>query len=526
MPKYKVCELDQLSAETMQRIEVQDTPLLLTRKGDAVYAIAAHCTHLGAPLDQGVLSGDRVVCPWHNACFKATTGEYLEPPALDDLPCFETSIEAGMVWVDLPESVAQQQTPAMAAYKPEADQRVFVILGAGAAGNIAAETLRQEGFKGRVVLITAEAKLPYDRTTLSKKYLQSDSSSAPPPLRTEAFYKQHNIELWSDRSVTQVDAQAKTLTFSDGQSLSYDALLVATGGKARKLNLPGAELKNVFTLHQAGEASALLAAAQQAQTAVVLGSSFIGMEVAASLTQQGLKVTVVSRSETPFEAVLGKPVGQLFQHVHAEKGVTFKLGHKIERIEGDRAVEAVILDNGERLSADLVIIGVGIELATDMLTGVDLHQSDRSVPVDAHLQATDGLYAAGDIARFPSSNTGQLTRIEHWRLAQQQGRIAAKNMLGKQVPFASVPFFWTGQFDLKLRYVGHAEGWNEVLYHGDLEKPEFLAFYVEDEKVRAVAGINRDREIAAISELMRLQKMPSVETLRQGEYDWVGQFSP
>ncbi|NEQ31732.1 MAG: FAD-dependent oxidoreductase [Leptolyngbya sp. SIO4C5] len=525
MAKHKACELNQLQPGAMKRLKVEGTPLLLTRQGDAVYAIAAHCTHLGAPLDQGVLSGDRVVCPWHNACFNVQTGDQLEPPGLDSLPSFAAFVEGDTVWVNLPESAPAQRTPKMAAYDPDADARTFVILGAGAAGSAAAETLRQLGFKGKVQMITAESKLPYDRTALSKKYLQSDSPSSPPSLRSEDFYQQHDIEILSDRFVTQVDTQAKKLTFSNGETLSYDALLIASGGKARKLDLPGSDLKNVFTLHQAGEAKALLAAAQQAQKAVVLGASFIGMEVAASLTQQGLDVTVVAPDEVPFESILGKAVGKLFQRVHAEKGVTFKLGHKIERFEGEGTVQAAVLDNGDRLAADLVVIGVGIELATDMIAGIELHESDRSIPVDAHLQAAEGLYAAGDIARFPSAQTGEPVRIEHWRLAQQHGRIAARNMVGQRIPFTSLPFFWTGQFDLKLRYVGHAEDWDEVLHHGDLAEPKFLAFYIKGDQVRAVAGINRDRDIAAVSELMRLQKMPAVDQLRQGEYDWVGHLS-
>ncbi len=257
---------------------------------------------------------------------------------------------------------------------------------------------------------------------------------------------------------------------------------------------------------------------------MIIGAGFIGMEVAASLTQQGLEVTVVAPGEVPFEKVLGRSVGQMFQQVHEEKGVQFKLGCKAEAFKGGDSVEAVELDNGETLPADMVVVGIGVQPATDFVEGIELSEGDRSIPVNQYLQAAPNVYAAGDIAQFPHFMTGEPVRIEHWRLAMQHGRIAACNMAGQTVPFEAVPFFWTGQFDLKLRYVGHAENFDDVIIQGSLKEKSFLAFYVQAEQVLAVSGIGRDQDIAAISELMRLREMPAAATLKKTDIDWVEQL--
>lgn len=245
------------------------------------------------------------------------------------------------------------------------------------------------------------------------------------------------------------------------------------------------------------------------------------MEVAASLIQQGLDVTVVSPNMVPFEKVLGEKVGQVFQQVHEAKGVTFKLGEKATAFKGRDTVESVELESGETIPADMVIVGIGVTPATDFIEGLLLDEDDGSVLVNQYLQAAPGVYAAGDIVQFPHFITGQPTRIEHWQLAMQQGRIAACNMAGQQVTFKAVPFFWTGQFDLKLRYVGHSENYEEVIIQGSLDDRSFLAFYIEENQVMAVAGVGQDRAIAAISELMRLRKMPDVSAVRSRDIDWL-----
>lgn len=517
----KIAKVDDLQVGEMKQIKVNNHPILLARLEDnKFYATGANCTHSGAPLAKGVLSGERVVCPWHNACFNITTGDQEQPPGLDALPSFPVYIEGENVIIELPENVPSQRIHQMAKHDPSVDSRVFAIIGTGAAGNMAAETLRREGFEGQIFLITKEEKLPYDRTKLSKKYLQGDASAEDLPQRSCEFYQEYNIELRCGRAVTQVNPNLKTITFEDQSKLSYDKLLVATGGKAVQLDVPGADLDNIYTLHQLNDASQILEEIEQVKNAVVIGSSFIGMEAAASLTKQGIAVTVVSPDSVPFEKILGEKVGKMFQKLHEENGVSFKLGTKITQFDGVGKVKAAITEDGEHISTDLVIVGIGVQPITQFLEGVKINDKDNSVIVNEYLQASEDIYAAGDIAQFPDQPTGKMTRIEHWRLAAQHGRIAAQNMLGKQIKFAGIPFFWSGQYDLKLRYAGHAEEWDEVIIDGDLNQQEFIAFYVKENQVLAVAGCGRDRDIAAITELMRLQQMLTADRVRQS-VDWV-----
>ena len=531
MKEVAVAKINDLQNGQMQQIAVEDGQILLAKINDRFYATSAFCTHYGAPLETGILCGERIVCPWHNACFNAIAGQQEEPPGLDSLVYFPTKIEGEQVFVKLPDKIPQQRTLEMAKYIPGVDERTFVIVGAGAAGINAVEVLRQEGFQGKIALVSAEAKLPYDRTKLSKNYLQGQAEEDSLSIRSCEFYDKHDIELSFARVVTTVDATKNTIIFANDCRLEYDALLLATGGTPRKLDVPGAELDNIFTLRQPEDVNSILAAVKDAQKALVIGSSFIGMEAAASLTQQGLKVTVVSPDNVPFQKILGDELGKMFQTVHEKHGVTFKFGTKATKFTGNGKVKLAILDNGEEIPTDLVIVGIGVEPNTSYLREIKLNQKDNSIPVNKYLQTeVDNIYAAGDIASFPYAPMGTSTRIEHWRLAAQQGRIAAKNMLyryseDQQTVDRIVPFFWSGQYDLKLRYVGHAEKWDEVYIDGNLDAAEFLAFYLQNNRVMAVAGVGRDKDIAAISELMRLQQMPDAAEVKDSEINWLKQLN-
>ena len=531
MKEIAVAKTTDLQDGQMQQIEVEGSQILLSKINGKFYATGAFCTHYGAPLEKGIICNDKIVCPWHNACYNAIAGEQLEPPGLDSLPTFDTKVEDENVLVKLPEDIPQQRTKEMANYVSQSEELTFVVLGAGAAGMNAVETLRQEGFQGKVVLVSESTKLPYDRTKLSKAYLQGKAQEDSLSLRDCEFYDRHDIELRFGRAVTEVDVQSKSITFEDNSTLSYDSLLLATGGKARKLDVPGADLANIFTIRKPEDVNSILNTVKEAKKAVVVGSSFIGMEAAASLIQQGLEVTVVSPDDVPFKKILGDRLGRMFQKIHEEKGVIFKPGIKATEFTGDSQVEYAVLEDGSKIAADLVIIGIGVELNTDYLNNIELNEKDRSVIVNQYLQTEiENIYAAGDLASFPYAPMAEHTRIEHWRLAAQHGRIAATNMLrqsdnGEKTQSATVnnivPFFWSGQYDLKLRYVGHAEKWDEMFLDGNLDSPEFLAFYLLDGKVMAVAGINRDKEIAAISELMRLQKMPDAATVKNRQTNWL-----
>lgn len=526
MKKIAVAQVKELQNGQMRQVKAEEATILLSKINDKFYATSAFCTHYGAELEKGILCGERIVCPWHNACFNAIAGHQEAPPGLNSLVSFTTLVEGETVFVNLPKQIAEQRTLSMAKYIPQLEPRTLVVLGAGAAGTNAVEVLRQQGFPGKVILISAEEKLPLDRTKLSKKYLQGDAEADSLPLRSCEFYQQHDIELRFGKKVTEVDTQTKTITFEDNSTLKYDSLLLATGGVPKKLKAPGAELENIFTLRKLEDVNSILESLQGVKKALVIGSSFIGMETAASLNQQGLEVTVVSPDDVPFQKILGDKVGKLFQKVHEAKGVSFQLGKKATEFQGNGQVKSAILEDGTKIDTDLVIIGIGVQPNTSYLKDFKLNEKDQSIPVNQYLETeAQDVYAAGDIARFPYAPMGESTRIEHWRLAAQQGRIAAKNMLAGNNPSQRtdniVPFFWSGQYDLKLRYVGHAESWDEVVIDGDLEKPKFLAFYILNDQIMAVAGINRDQEIAAISELMRLQKMPNALEIHNKSLDWV-----
>lgn len=306
MREIAIAKVSDLQNGQMQQIAVGDSQILLSRIDDKFYATGAFCTHYGAPLAKGFLCQERIVCPWHNACFNAKSGEQQEPPGLDSLPTFSVRVEKEQIFVQMPDEIPQKRTLSMSQSNSQLDKRVFVILGAGAAGTAAVERLRQKGFQGRVILVSAEEKLPYDRTKLSKDYLGGKTKEDALPLRSCEFYEQHDIELRFGQVVTKVDALSKMLTFGDGSSLKFDSLLLATGGKARKLDIPGSDLAGIFTVRQIEDVNAILEATQNAKKVLVIGSSFIGMEAAASLNKQGLEVTVVSPNDVPFKKVLGK----------------------------------------------------------------------------------------------------------------------------------------------------------------------------------------------------------------------------
>ncbi len=502
-----------LKSGEMKEIAIDETRILLARVGDQFYAVSAHCPHYGGALVDGALCGTKVVCPLHHAVFNVTNGDLEEPPALDALVSYEVRVEGERVLVRMPEEAADRRAVSLGKRDVRADSRQFVIIGAGAAGYAAAQTLREEGFRGSIVMITREDRAPYDRPNLSKDYLHGHAEPEWMPLRAEEFFAEHDIQLLLNREVARVDARAKLIVFAGGETMEYDALLVATGGAPVRLNIPGSDLRNVCVLRSFADADAIIETAGRSRRAVVVGASFIGMEAAYSLRERGLDVTVVAPSAEPFEVTLGPEIGAVFRREHERHGVRFKLGSIVYRFEGSHNVEAVTLDTGESIETDMVVVGVGVRPATQFLEGVELDQSG-GVVVDSRLCAAEGLYAAGDIVNFADPRSGERMRIEHWRTAQQQGRIAARNMVGHDVAFTGVPFFWTQQFDLTLRYVGHATSWDEIVYRGEVSSREFLAFYIKDDRVLAVAGMNRDRELAAVELLLQLDRLPTREQLK------------
>lgn len=462
--------------------------VIVVRRGEHYYAVGAHCTHYHGPLAEGLVVGDTVRCPYHHACFSLRNGEVLNAPGMRALPCWEVERKGTAVHVR-----KRKEKTEHGAWRPAADVGLperIVIVGAGAAGDTAAATLRWHGYDGDVTLLDAGSDLPPDRPNLSKDFLAGSAPEAWVPLRGEDYYDRHGIDLRRNARVARIDATNHRVRLDDGTEFPYDKLLLATGADPVKPPIPGAEAAHVHTLRSTADSRAIIAAVEGgARQAVVVGASFIGLEVAASLIARGLEVHVVAPEACPLARVFGERLGRYIQRLHESKGVRFHLERGVKVIGAD----AVTLDDGTPLSAGLVVIGAGVRPATALAEAAGL-DVEHGVLVDEYLQSSDpDIYAAGDIAAWPDAASGDRIRVEHWAVAEQQGRVAARNLLGAREPYRQVPFFWSQHYDVSINYVGHAPHWDLVEEDGDPEDLDCaFAYYVNGER-RAVASIFRDR---------------------------------
>ncbi len=367
MAEHRVGRAESLLQDgQMQRIELEGKPIVLARVQGEYYAFGGKCTHYGGPLDKGVLKGYSLICPWHHACFDIRSGLRLEPPALNDLPHYPVHIEDGDVTVTIPHT---NETEPQGKVNP-ADSRHFVIVGGGAAGNAAAEELRRAGFEGRITVVSAAPNVPIDRPNLSKDYLDGHAKPEWIPLRSPEWYAERDIELLLGTHITRIDPEAHTIDSNQGTLLHYDKLLLATGGTPRQLNnVPGAELNGIYTLRTLDDATRIIQAVESGKRAVIIGASFIGMEVAASLAGgRGAAVTVVAPEVVPFSRILGDDIGRMYQQAHEQNGVQFRLGDGVVSFSGQNGqVRRVDLKSGESLDAEFVVVGVGVVPATNFL---------------------------------------------------------------------------------------------------------------------------------------------------------------
>jgi NADPH-dependent 2,4-dienoyl-CoA reductase/sulfur reductase-like enzyme/nitrite reductase/ring-hydroxylating ferredoxin subunit len=518
LKEFKAAKINDLEDGEMKAVSAGDgKEILLTRIDGNYFAFGAHCTHYGGPLAEGILCNGIIMCPWHHACFDAKTGDMNNPPAMDSLPKYETKETGDDVIIMLPDELESSRTPEMVKADPS-DESNFIIIGGGASGNAASQALREAGYKGKITIITQEARTPYDRPNLSKAYLSGEAPSEWMPLRDKELFKNYNINFLFSHKVEEVNIDKKEICLDDDRILKYDKVLLATGGIPQKLNIPGSDFKNIFYLRSFDDCDRIIEAVKNISKVVVIGASFIGMEVAFHLHERKLDVTVIGPEDVPFKNIFGSEVGSLIKKLQKEHGVKFKLNSIVTSFEGDEKIDSVVLSDGEKINCDVVVIGIGVKPATSFIKGINL-EKDGSIKVDEYLQAAENVFASGDIATFPYN--GNYIRIEHWRVAEQQGRIAGFNMAGKKIKFDKQPFFWTQQAGLNIRYIGYAKEWDETITWGDINSKEFITFLVKNNKVAAAIGNNRDVEIAAIEFLMLNNKVPSATELKEKEIDLV-----
>lgn len=519
MSTQKISQSDLPQDGHSKKFEFGEIAVLIANVDGEYFAVAPECTHWHGPLDEGMICGHAVMCPWHHACFDLKNGKPLEPPALDALETYNVTMQDGDLIVDL--TPKETDSPKITVEKDLA----MVIVGGGAAGQAAAEELRHQGFDGQITILSAASAVPVDRPNLSKDYLAGNADPDWIPLRSTEWYEENAVEIRLNTTVAKIETAQNRLDLSNGETLNYHKLLLATGGKPRRLEVPGNHLKGVFLLREWKDADAILEATASARNAVVIGSSFIGMEAAASLASgHELQVTVISHDSLPFERILGKEIGQMLQREHENHNIPFYLEADVAEFAGhDGKLTAVILKSGEKIPADLAVVGIGVQPHTDFLrdSGLDLGK-DGSVLTNEFLQSSHAdIFAAGDIARWQDGN-GESQRIEHWRVALQQGKTAARNMLGKQENILRhVPFFWTTQWDISLGYVGHASNWDTIIYHGKPEDKDFVAYYLKDGKFQAAAAVNRDEDLLALEFALQQGKCPSTAQLQEEDFDIV-----
>jgi NADPH-dependent 2,4-dienoyl-CoA reductase/sulfur reductase-like enzyme len=423
------------------------------------------------------------------------TGEAARAPAVNPLAVWQVEQDGKRIFVRQKRAQSKPRGKGPA----ESPDRI-VIVGGGAAGFAAAEMLRRQEYRGSIVMLSNDTVPPVDRPNLSKDYLAGSAPEDWLPLRPDSFYAEAGIELRLNTDVTSIDTKARNVAISGGETISYDRLLLATGAEPVRLPIPGADRPHVHVLRTLADCRAIIESGKGARRAVVIGASFIGLEVAASLRARNLEVHVVGLEARPMERVLGPEMGDFIRALHEEHGVVFHLGDTVVAIDGKRAS----LKSGGLLEAELVVVGVGVRprLALAEKAGLAL---DRGIAVNAYLETSvPGIYAAGDIARWPDPHSRENIRVEHWVVAERQGQTAARNMLGQREAFDALPFFWSQHYDVPINYVGHAETWDEIAIDGDIAAKDCLLQYKRKGRVLAVASIYRD--LASLKAELRMEQ--------------------
>ncbi|KAK7454476.1 Apoptosis-inducing factor 1 [Stygiomarasmius scandens] len=513
----------------MKEVDFEQGKVLVARLGDKIHATSAFCTHYGAPLAKGVLTADgRVVCPWHGACFNVCTGDIEDAPAPSALHAFGAHVSDGKIYVTANPSFAEKSNmsrpPKLSTAGFDAVGKGTVIVGGGAGAFQAIESLRENGYKYPITIVSKEPHAPIDRTKLSKALI-SDASKLE--WKSAADLKiRYGVNLRVGVEATSINFQEHRVMLDGGKDfITYDKLILAPGGTPRKLPIEGVDLENVYTMRGVQDAKKIDSAAQEGKKMVVIGSSFISMELVAALSKRKLaSIDVIGMEEFPFEMVLGKEVGAGLKKYHESQGVKFHMQTKVEKIipqEDNPSLAGGVVINGQTLPADFVIMGVGVAPATEFIkqSGIEV-EKDGGILVNEYLQVsklpagTDGVFAIGDVAIYPQH--GFPVRIEHWNVASNHGRAVGKTIAGDPQPFVKTPVFWSAQGQ-QLRYCGYGVGYEDVIMNGDPGEMKFIAYYVKGGKVVAVASMQNDPVVSKSSELLRLGLMPSPDELRAGK---------
>ncbi len=477
---------------------VGEDAVVVVKRGDSIFAIGAHCTHYGAPLEDGLVVGATIRCPWHHAVFDLRTGEAVGAPAFSSAGCYPVEVEGDQFRV-LPK--ADPETPESPAQQPES----VVILGAGASAAAAVETLRQEGYQGSITMIGQEESGPVDRPNLSKDYLAGEAPDEWIPLGGDDHWAELGVDLVKGAEVVAIDREGKRLSTAGGETYDYDVLIYATGGEPFVPPVEGLDSTRWFTLRSFHDAQRISEAAEKGDRALILGAGFIGLEVAGSLRNRDVAVTVVAPDEIPLAGPLGEELGGFVRSMHEEAGVEFRLGQTVERFDGTTA----FLSDGGEVSFDFVVVGTGIRPRTELADKAGL-KVDDGVLVDESLRTDDpSIYAVGDVARYPDPIGGGTARVEHWVLAQRLAQRAARHILGRPAPaFTEVPFFWSRHYGTSIAYVGHAAEYDEVVVHGSVEEKDVTVGYLKAGQVLAVATVGRG-----------LASLEAEEALAQGDQE-------
>ncbi|PVF94885.1 hypothetical protein CPB86DRAFT_788667 [Serendipita vermifera] len=516
----------------MKEVPFDDGKVLVARLGDKVVSTSAYCTHYGASLAKGVLTADgRVVCPWHGACFNVCTGDIEDAPALHAIHSFKAHVDGGKIHVTADPKYTKKddnlvRQPTIATDLNREESSGVVIVGGGAGTIHAIESLRETGYKDPITVLTKEHYPTIDRTKLSKALPTQVSKVELRP--EDELRTRFGVDLKTGVVVTSVNTTSKTVTFNKenetvAATVPYTNLILAPGSHPRRLPIPGGDLSNVYTLRYLEDAQKIDAACKPGSAIVVIGTSFISMEVAGTISKRGMKsIDMVGMEEVPFEAIMGKEVGAGLQVVMG-KGINFHMSASVESIEASSSDPtkacAVKLKDGTRLEADVVITGVGVAPATEFLKdndGIKL-EKDGGVIVDEYLRVigVSNVYAIGDIAIFPQVEEQTPKRIEHWNVASNHGRAAGRNIAGQPLPFTKVPIFWSAQ---GLRYcgLGGKANYDEVYIKGKPSDGKFVAYYIKNDKVMAVCSMGFDPVNSKSSELMRVGAMPSGSEIKAG----------